>query len=452
MPARDDAAPPRPNIVVIFCDDLGYGDLGCYGSTVNRTPHLDGMAQSGMRFTDFYVGQPVCSPSRAALMTGCYPKRVGLHTGTDICVLRPGDPLGLSPDEVTVADLLRGQGYATALIGKWHLGDQRPFLPDRHGFDTYFGLPYSNDMGVREEYPDFPPLPLMQGTDIVEIEPDQSTLTHRYTERAQQFIREHREGPFFLYFAHMYVHTPLFPPEDFLRRAQNGPYGAEVECIDWSTGEILKTLRECGLEENTLVLFTSDNGSTTRKGSSNAPLRGRKGQTWEGGMRMPCIAQWPGRIPRAATCTELATTMDLLPTFAGLSGAQVPGDRIIDGHDIRPLLWAEPGAATPYEAFYYYANASLNAVRAGEWKLHVNTGELYNLAEDIGEQNELAARCPDVVRRLTDFANAARDDLGDYRAGQEGRNCRPPGRVENPVQLRATSGPSLDPHTQAEYD
>lgn len=440
----------QPNIVVIFCDDLGYGDLGCYGSAVNRTPCLDGIAEKGVRFTDFYVGQPVCSPSRAALMTGCYPKRVGLHMGTDMCVLQPGNPIGLSPDELTVADLLKGRGYATALIGKWHLGDQPPFLPTRHGFDVYFGLPYSNDMGLREDYPQFPPLPLMRGENVEESEPDQSSLTHRYTEEAVRFIKENRERPFFLYFAHMYVHTPLHPPADFLERAENGPYGAEVECIDWSTGEILKALRECGIEENTLVLFTSDNGANSRNGSSNAPLRGHKGQTWEGGMREPCVAQWPGVIPSGSTCTQLATAMDLLPTLSALAGAETPGDRVIDGKDIRGLLKGEPGASTEYDAFYYFASASLNAVRSGEWKLHTKTGELYNLAEDIGERRDLAAKCPDVVRRLREHSRACADDLGDFRQGKEGSGCRPVGRVDDPVLL--TGPDTANPHVAAEYD
>ena len=454
----------RPNIVIIFCDDLGYGDIGCFGSEVNSTPVLDRMADEGMRFTDFYVASPVCSPSRAALMTGCYPRRVGLEAGYDYSVLLPADPIGLHPDEVTIADVLRSQGYATAMMGKWHLGDQPGFLPTDHGFDSYFGMPYSNDHYAgrpqrnRQHLPErfrehrFNPMPLMRDDRVAEMEPDQTHLTRRYTEEAVSFIRENRDRPFFLYLAHLYVHTPLFPPKEFLDRARNGPYGAEVEVIDWSAGVILDTLKKLGLDERTLVIFTSDNGSSARLGGSNAPLRGTKGTTWEGGMREPCIMRWPARIPAGAVCGELVTSMDLLPTLAGLAGGQVPDDRAIDGHDISPLMLGEEGAATPYEAFFYYGSAdrTLHAVRAGRWKLHLILRELYDLDADVGEEHNVIDDHPDVVSRLDALAEECRRELGDAHTGVEGENTRPVGRVDDPKPL--TSLDEMSPEERALYD
>ncbi len=425
-----------PNVIIIFCDDLGYGDIGCFGSEANSTPRLDQMAAEGVRFTDFYVSSPVCSPSRASLMTGCYSQRVGLAEGITTRVLRPGDPIGLNPDEITIADVLKKQGYATHCTGKWHLGDQPAFLPTRHGFDSYFGIPYSNDMA--DDHPmaerfGFPPLPLMTDERVVEQRPDQSTITYRYTEDAVNFIREHRDQPFFLYFAHLYVHVPLYAPEEFLSKSRNGVYGASVEFIDWSTGRILDTLRELGLDGNTLVLFTSDNGATSRDGSSNAPLRGRKTTTWEGGMRVPCIARWPGKIPAGSTCTQLATTMDLMPTLARLSGGDVPSDRRIDGADITPLLFGEKDATTPHEAFFYYNGRHLEAVRHDRWKLHLKESLLYDLRTDVGENHDLASKHPDVVAHLRTLAQRGVEDLGDGE--RVGRNLRPCGRVNHPVRL-----------------
>ena len=319
-------APPRtPNFVVIFCDDLGYGDLGCYGSRDHDTPRLDRMAAEGTRFTDCYVPAPVCSPSRAGLLTGCYPKRVGLDSGDSFAVLLPGDPIGLSTDEVTIASLLRRQGYATKMVGKWHLGDQPEFLPDRHGFDDYFGLPYSNDM-----LPDLriaghkpcPPLMLLRNDKVVETDPNQVSLTDRYLVDALRFIHDNRDRPFFLYLAHMYVHAPIYTPLNYHGRSRNGPYGAAVAHLDFTTGAILDTLRDLGLDDNTIVLFTSDNGAgmprtpegvdatrLSRGGiGSNRPLRGGKGSTWEGGMREPFIAWGPGLVPAGATCCARPST------------------------------------------------------------------------------------------------------------------------------------------------
>jgi len=440
----------RPNIVFIFCDDLGYGDLGSYGSTANRTPRLDRMAQEGLRLTDFYVSAAICTPSRASLMTGCYSQRVGLPRGDHCGVLLPGDSMGLNPDEITVAEILKGQGYATKMIGKWHLGDQPEFLPTRHGFDHYFGLPYSNDMTPDHPYRErifFPPLPLLREEKIVEVNPDQSTLTARYTDEAVAFIRERRDGPFFLYFPHMYVHQPLYPPDGFRRRSSSD-YAAEVECLDWSTGRILDTLQELGIAENTLVVFTSDNGALCRDGGSNAPLRGSKGTTWEGGLREPCLVWWPGTVPAGSVSAEVCTVMDFLPTLAGLAGARAPDDRIIDGKDITPILRREEGAASPHEAFCYYNGYRLEAVRADRWKLHVQQNMLVDLAADVGETTDVLADHPDVAERLQTLAEACRDDLGDGepnvwgpdhpapRQTRPGRT-RPCGTVNDPVALTA---------------
>ncbi len=455
----------KPNVIVILCDDLGYGDLACYGSTVNKTPRLDKMAEEGLRLTDFYMASPVCSPSRAALMTGCYPKRIGLDTGVHFPVLMPGDPIGLSPDENTIATYLKGAGYATSLIGKWHLGDQEPFLPNKHGFDEYFGLPYSNDHYVgrdishakhlpeRFQENGFAPLPLMKNEELVELEPDQSKLTHRYTEEAVDFITRKKDEPFFLYFAHMYVHTPLFPPPEFLERAKNGAYGAEVECIDWSTGVLLDTLKELGIDENTLVIFTSDNGSTGRFGASNGPLRGRKGKTWEGGMREPCIMRWPGTIPAGTESDILCSALDILPTAVSCAGVMLADDRIIDGHDLSGLLRNPESTESPYEAFFYYGswNHELEAVRSGDWKYSEQRQELYNLREDMSESENLFENRPDKIEELTVHLDRCRHDIGDAFTGIEGKQCRAVGMVDDPIPLFDRFDTS-HPYIQAYYD
>ena len=273
----------QPNILLINCDDLGYGDLGCYGSTSNDTPVIDRMAEEGMRLTDFYMASPVCSPSRGAMMTGCYPPRIGFGDFDGQWVLFPGQGLGLHPKERTIASLLKDAGYRTMLVGKWHCGDQPDFLPTRHGFDHYYGLPYSNDMGRQGGRDTYPPLPLLMEEEVLEAQPDQRSLTERYVEQAVRFMRKNRENPFFLYMAHMHVHLPHYAPERFERESRNGEYGAAVACVDWATGVLLHELKRLGLDEDTLVVFTSDNGSRGDRGGSNAPLRGSKGTTWEGG-------------------------------------------------------------------------------------------------------------------------------------------------------------------------
>jgi arylsulfatase A len=438
----------KPNFIIIFCDDLGYGDLGCFGSKVHRTPNLDQMAAEGMKFTSFYVSSGVCSPSRASLMTGCYPRRVNMHQDSHgKCVLFPVDGKGLNPNEITIAEILKQRGYVTCCIGKWHLGDQPEFLPTRQGFDHYFGIPYSNDMGARQRSEN-PPLPLLRDEEVIEAPAVQDTLTKRYTEEAVEFIRKNKDRPFFLYLPHTMVHNPLNPGEKFRGKSANGLYGDAVEEIDASTGQILKTLKGLGLDRNTLVFFTSDNGASGSYGGSNAPLRGHKGTTWEGGMREPAIMWWPRHIPAGRTCDEMAITMDLLPTFTALAGAKLPTGRTIDGKNIWSLMSGRRGAKSPHEAFYYYQIDQLQAVRSGRWKLHLplrpkkrHWGDpipdaplaLYDLENDIEEKNNVAEGHPNVVKRLLALAEKARSDLGDV--DRQGTGQRPAGRVVSPKPL-----------------
>lgn len=449
-----------PNIIFIYADNLGYGDIEPFGAQSIRTPHLKRMAKEGRKFTHFNVTAGVCTPSRASAMTGCYSQRVGMHLNPrDQHVLRPVSPYGLHPDEITLAEILKTRGYSTACIGKWHLGDQLPFLPTNQGFDSYFGIPYSDDMTARtwaSDGSEWPPLPLMENETVIEAPVDRNLLTQRYTERALRFIEENKEGPFFLYLPQAMpgsTREPFASPE-FRGRSQAGPWGDAVEELDWSTGQILDKLVELGIAGNTLVLWTSDNGSPMAAKSTdpyrgtNAPLYGRGYTTAEGAFRVPTIFWWPGRVPEGTVCNQLATTMDLLPTFAILAGADVPSDRVIDGHDLRPLLFAEKGANSPYEVFYYYQRDQLQAVRSGPWKLFLpleealrhphypraHTGPtealLFNVAEDVGCANNVVQAFPEVVARLEAFAEYARIELGDL--GRTGRGQRPPGVVANP--------------------
>jgi arylsulfatase A len=427
----------QPNVIVVFMDDLGYGDIGSFGATKQATPVLDQMAREGMRLTDFYSTCSVCTPSRASLLTGCYPRRVNMHQDEkNLCVLFPGARKGLNPDETTLAELLKGQGYATACIGKWHLGDHPAFLPTRQGFDMYFGIPYSNDMGRNHVA-----LPLMRDETVTEAPVKQGTITARYTEEAVRFIQNNKDQPFFLYLPHTAVHLPLFPGNAFKGTSTNGAYGDWIQEVDWSMGELFKTLKAQGIDERTLVLFTSDNGS--RHKGSNGPLKGKKGRTDEGGMRVPCVVRWPGFIPAGSSSAAVTSTIDLLPTFAKLAGAVPSRDRTIDGHDIWPILSGQPGAESPHEAFYYYQMDQLQAVRSGRWKLFVplqakkrNWGKdegpqalaLYNLITDIHEDHNLAAAEPEVVERLLVLAEKARVDLGDV--DRPGKGQRAAGWVE----------------------
>ncbi len=434
-PAR---AADRPNLVLILIDDLGYGDIGPFGSKLNRTPNLDRMAKEGMKLTSFYAC-PVCTPSRAQFMTGCYAKRVSLPN-----VLFPVAAVGLSKDEHTLPGLLKKQGYATMCVGKWHLGDQPPFLPTRHGFDHYFGLPYSNDMGpaadkpAKPDKPVRPPLPLLRDETVIEtVSPEgQNKLTERYTEEAIKFLKEHKDGPFFLYLAHTAVHVPLHPGDAFRGKSKNGKYGDWVEEVDWSVGQVLDALRDLKLDDRTLVLFTSDNGGT--KQASNAPLRGFKFSTLEGGMREPTIARWPGKIPAGTSCDAVTANLDVLPTFVKLAGGEVPKDRTIDGKDVWPIL-SGTSRESPHEAFYYFDSNRLKAVRSGPWKLDLIDGKLYNLDTDIGETTDAAADHPDVVKKLREYVEKMDADLGQQKLGP---GVRKPGHVADPKPLLLNKAPA----------
>jgi arylsulfatase A len=449
----------KPSFVVIFIDDMGYGDIEPFGSKKNKTPHLNEMAEQGMKLTSFYVPAPLCTPSRAGLMTGCYPKRVGMATGSNFVVLLAGDSKGLNPEEHTIAEVLQEAGYTTGCFGKWHLGDQPVFFPSNHGFNEFYGLPYSND--IWPDHPserfDFPPLPLMHNDEVVDTVvnmDDQSMLCKLFTEKAVDFIRENKEKPFFVYLPHAFIHHPRGVRNEFLEKTRepgdppveevfwrrirpedDTSYNdwrtrAQISEVDWSVGRILNTLRELDLEESTLVIFTSDNGGS--RGTSMGPLRGGKGSAWEGGLREPTIAWWPGHIPSNTLCDELMTAMDILPTFSGLAGAKIPEDRIIDGKDVAPLLFNKKGAKSPHNTFFYYQGRDLRAVRSGNWKLFED-GTLYNLQEDIGETQDVSGSHPEIVKRLMNYLEEARNDLGDKE--QEGRNCRSPGFVKDPQSI-----------------
>jgi arylsulfatase A-like enzyme/predicted neuraminidase len=452
------AAERPPNVVIVFCDDLGYGDVGCFGATGWATPNIDRMAKEGVRFTDFHVAEPVCSASRSALMTGCYPTRIGIHGA-----LGPQARVGLSDGETTIAQLCKQKGYATGMVGKWHLGHHKQFLPTHHGFDMYLGLPYSNDMWPHhpERPKGYPNLPLIDGDTIIDPDvtaEDQATLTRRYTERAVKFIGENKSKPFFLYFAHTFPHVPLFAGAKFKGSSEEGLYGDVIQEIDASVGRVLAALKEHGLERDTLVIFTSDNGpwlSYGNHGGRAGPLREGKGTVWEGGVREPFVARWPGVIPAGAVQTETAMTIDILPTVAKLIGAELP-KHTIDGKDIGPLLRCEPGAKCPHEAFYhYYKQGELEAIRSGKWKLMlphtyrtmkgqplgkdgtpgryrqvmIEKPELYDLAADVGETKNVADEHPDVVKKLLGYAEDARKELGDSLTKRKGSGVREPGRL-----------------------
>jgi arylsulfatase A len=462
----------KPNFIVINIDDLGYADIGPYGSD-NRTPHLDRMAAEGRLLTSHYAA-PVCSPSRAALLTGCYPKRALPIPH----VLFPAGAVGLHPDEVTIADVLKQAGYATACIGKWHLGDQPEFLPTRQGFDYYFGIPYSNDMGPAADgaksNPGKPlpnpdeaaakaaaakqqtdetglkgfaqsPLPLLENETVVgrvRVE-EQFAVTRLYTERAVRFIRDHQDRPFFVYLPHTAVHFPLYPSEPFMGKSPNGLIGDWAEEVDWSVGQVLDAVRELKLDANTFVLFTSDNGGALNHGSNNRPLRGSKGSTFEGGIRTCTIAWWPGKIPPGTRTEAITSMMDVLPTLAHLAGAELPDDRKLDGVNQWPVLAGTADGQPPRDQFFYFRGFKLEAVRSGPWKLHLALAggtpgqkktpprpQLFHLIDDIGETKDVANDHPEVVERLQAMAQAIDGDLGLDGVGP---GCRPLGRVAAPL-------------------
>jgi arylsulfatase A len=453
---RPPADAPPPNVILIFADDLGYADIGPFSMRHDadrpRTPNLDRMASEGVRLTNFYVAQAVCSASRAAILTGAYPNRIGIEGA-----LMPTASHGLNRDETTIAELLKARGYATAIYGKWHLGHHTPFLPIHHGFDEYLGLPYSNDMSPNHPLDKtFPPLPFIEGDRVIERDPDQSLLTRRYTERAVRFVEQHRGQPFFLYVPHAMPHVPLFVSNRFKGTTGASLYADVIAELDWSVGEILDAVqRSGGLDEQTLVIFTSDNGPWLLFGDhagSAGPFREGKGTAFEGGVRVPFIARWPGRIPPSTVSHAPAMAIDLLPTFARLAGAPLPGERVIDGRDIWPLL-SQPSAATsPHDALYLYWGAELHAVRSGRWKLHLahpyqsleaaggdgHPGKyvrkeielsLFDLENDPGESVDVASQYPDVIARLMQHVEYARWDLGDALTGRTGKNVRPAGKL-----------------------
>ena len=461
-----------PNVVVLFADDLGYGDLGCYGAKGIRTPHLDRLAQEGTQFTSFYVAQAVCTASRAALMTGCYPNRVGLFGA-----LNHRSDTGIHEAELLLPELFKQRGYATAIFGKWHLGHRSKFLPTRHGFDTFFGIPYSNDNGpLHPIVRDIPALPLFEGEKVVAHDPDQRQFTRWFTERAVQFISDNKNRPFFLYVPHVMPHVPLHVSDAFKGKSQGGLYGDVVEELDWGVGEVLAALKQHGLEQNTLVIFLSDNGPFLSYGNhagSAGPLREGKLTTFEGGVRVPCLMRWPGKIPAGVRNPAMVGTIDLLPTFGGLIGSKLSG-LPLDGRDAWPVLTGQPGTKATRNVHYYYAGEELQAVRQGAWKLHfpheyLSSAEppgkdgkpanfanlrpeamsqsglrgiasrhgyvvkeiglsLYNLDEDVGETTNVADRHPDVVRRLHELADRAREELGDTLTKRTGKGIRPVGK------------------------
>jgi arylsulfatase A len=465
------AAKPRalPNIVIIFTDDQGYADVGVFGAKGFRTPNLDRLAAQGCKFSNFHVAQPVCSASRAGLLTGCYPNRVGIHGA-----LSPGSKVGISSKEMTLAQLVKQRGYATAIFGKWHLGNSRQFLPLQHGFDEYFGLPYSNDMWPL--HPDvvklpsgdpkrnrYPELVMMEGNRVVipqVTHDDQNQLTTWYAEHAVRFIETNRDRPFLLYLAHNMPHVPLHVSDKFRGMSERGLYGDVIEEIDWSVGQVMDALKRTGLEEKTWVIYTSDNGPWLSYGDhagSAYPLREGKGTCWEGGTREPCIMRWPGMIPADTECKQMLMTIDLLPTIAKLLDAELP-KHAVDGLDVWPIISGKRSAKNPHRAYWFYFGANqLEAILSGDgrWKLQlphtyhtlegrpggqggmpvkyaqrkIEKAELYDLVNDVSETTDVAARHPDIVRRLEAEAEKARVELGDSLTGRTGKGVREPGRV-----------------------
>ncbi len=441
----------QPNFVIILADDLGYNDLSCFGSPLIKTPNIDAIAAKGAKFTDFYV-MPSCTPSRAALMTASLPTRVGFgdnlqHVNGRFSpsqVVHPDSPYGLNPDEVTLPEILKSAGYSTGMVGKWHLGDAEKFNPVHHGFDYYFGVPYSNDMK---------PFYYLQGAKRLDEKPNNDLLTKRFTKEAVGFIEKQGDKPFFLYLAHVMPHTPLGASPEFKGKSPRGEFGDAVQELDWSVGQVMDALEKKGVVDNTLVVFLSDNGPWHARGENGGnatPLRGAKGSTYDGGVKVPCVMQWPGVIEPGTVTGEVATVMDFLPTFAGLAGAadKVPTDRVLDGKDIAGLIKGEAGAKSPHERIFYYFGDELHGVRSGKWKLRAENNmknenvymrewrettvtipmALYNLETDPGEQKDVSKHNEAVVKRLQGYLDAARKDTGDTLTGVKGSGGRPVGR------------------------
>ncbi|AWW32685.1 arylsulfatase [Echinicola strongylocentroti] len=465
-PAKSQETNDQPNVIVIFIDDEGYGDVGSYGATGFETPNIDKMASDGMRFTNFYAAQPVCSASRAGLMTGCYPNRIGVAKA-----LFPRDEVGLNTKEYTMAEMFKDQGYATACFGKWHLGWQKEFLPLQHGFDEFVGLPYSNDMWPYsnvngEKSPkgtwkgNFPELPLIEGNEqiatISSLE-DQDMLTTLYTEKAVDFIDRNAGAPFFLYVPHTMAHIPLGVSDKFRGKSEQGLYGDVMMEVDWSVGQIIKAVDRNRLTENTIIVFTTDNGPWLNYGNhagSAGGLREGKTTSWEGGQRVPFIVKWPEKVPEGTICSQLACAIDLLPTFASISGGQLSENKI-DGVDISPLLKGDFSASPRETILYYFGTNNLNAVRKGNWKLVLphtyssydaepgndgNGGKrvervignpaLYNMMRDPGEQYNVIQYHPEKVKELMVVVEEAREELGDLNIGiKKGKGNREIGKL-----------------------
>ena len=441
-------ASPKPNIVLMFIDDMGYGDIGPFGNTINQTPHLDRMAAEGIKLTQFYVANTACTPSRAALLTGTYAHRIGMDGGNgNLVVTFPGDSRGLNPSEITIAEMLRENGYATGCFGKWHLGDQPEFMPLNQGFDTYFGIPYSNDMWPQHTARNpitkrkYEPLPVMkQDKAVAHVadEFDQSLLAEVITDEAIAFIEKNQKRPFFCYIPHAHVHKPRYARPEYLERAEGNVDRAHVEEVDDSIGRVLQTLKDLKLDQNTLVIFTSDNGPAG--GMSSGPLRGAKGgPKYEGHMRVPTLAWWPETIPSGSTSKEIGVTTDLLPTLAKLTHSQAPTDRIMDGKDISDMLLGKKGARSPHQ-LHFYEN---EGIRRGDWKLVKKNSkarsklELYDLSKDLGERKDLSGKHPEMVQEL--------DRLLKEHASGIANNLRPAGFAKNPKPILKEAGdlPSL---------
>ena len=448
-------AAEKPNVIFILTDDQGYEDLECFGAKGFKTPNINKLAAEGIRFTDYYAPAALCTPSRAGLLTGCYPKRIGMEK----FVILTWDKHGIHNDELTLPELFKQADYKTACIGKWHVGHEKPFLPNQQGFDYFSGIPYSNDMGTEWYLPENgpkkyhaaydklrpiykklakTPLPVYRNNHIVGQDPEQTALTQNYTQDTIAFIKENKDNPFFIYLAHPMPHTPLYASKAFRGKTSRGIYGDVMEEVDWSVGEIMKTLKETGLDEKTIVVFTSDNGPWLLMGDhggSALPLRDGKATTWEGGMRVPAIIRWPGKIPQGKNCERMVSGMDFLPTFADILGIDLPKDRKIDGLSILPLLKNPQGPAVRSELVYFNVNGYPEAIRSGNWKLHLLKAKgwdekangpfkpfLVDLSKDISERTNLAAKEPEIVEALSERIKAIDAEII--------KNARPAGRVQ----------------------